>query len=243
MKRALVTCLLLGLGAPLLAAAPPTPAPSPASPSRIHATYDVLKAGMRIVTMSETFTRTHDRYEIESVSQAVGLLAMLKAETIRVTSSGTITAHGLRPAAFASTRKVDADRNASAEFDWEKHQITLNDRAGRRTVPLPAGTQDRLSAMYQLMFLPLQDMQVLKFFMTNGSKVDDYSYAITHDQSVTVPLGTFKAIYLATPPEKNASRTEIWVAAEHANFPYKLVITEPDGGQFTQVLTGFDVTP
>lgn len=233
MFRVLVTCLLLCFSAPLLAA-PPT---------RIQANYDVLKGSIRVATITETFTRMHDHYAIESVSEAVGLLAFFKPETIRVNSTGTITAHGLRPMTFISTRKLDADRNARADFDWENHRITLNDRAGQRTLPLPAGTQDRLSAMYQLIFLPLQDMPVLKFFMTNGSKVDDYTYVITPEQSVTVPLGTFKAVYVASPSEKNTSRTEIWLAAEHNNFPYKMVITDPDGGQFTQVLTRIDFTP
>jgi len=149
----------------------------------------------------------------------------------------------LRPVTFAITRKLDVDRNARADFDWENHRITLSDRAGQRSLPLPAGTQDRLSAMYQLIFLPMQDMQVLKFNMTNGSKVDDYTYLITLDQSVTVPLGTFKAVYAASPPEKDGRRTEIWLAAEHANFPYKMIITDSDGGQFTQVLTRIDFTP
>lgn len=233
MSRPLLTCLLLCLSAPLLAA-PPT---------RIQANYDVLKGSIKVATMTETFSRKGDHYEIESISQAVWPLTIVKPETIRVNSSGTITAQGLRPVTYTSVRKLDTDRNTRADFDWSNHHITLTDRAGQRTLPLPPGTQDRLSAMYQLTFLPLPDMQVLKFYMTNGSKVDDYTYVITPDQSVTVPLGTFKAVYAASPPERNASRTEIWMAAEHSNFPYKVVITEPDGGQFTQVLTGIDFTP
>ncbi len=233
MYRILLACMLSCLSNPLLAA----------PPSRIEAHYDVLKGGVKVATMTETFVRQQDRYALESVSHAVWPLTILKPETIWVNSSGGVTAQGLRPATYISKRKVDEDRNARADLNWEKHQITLSDKAGQRTLPLPAGTQDRLSAMYQLMFLPLREMHVLRFYMTNGSKVDDYSYNIAHDQSVTVPLGTFKAAYLVTPPEKNASRTEIWVAVDHYNFPYKLVITEPDGGKFTQVLTGIVFTP
>ena len=233
MRRLLAACLLLSLSPPLLAA----------PPSRVQASYDVLKGSIRVATVNETFTCQQDHYAIESISKAVWPLTIFKAETIRVNSAGVVTAHGLRPPTYTSSRKLDSDRNARADFDWEKHRITLNDRAGKRTLPLPAGTQDRLSAMYQLMYMPLQDMPLLKFYMTNGSKVDDYAYVITLNQSVTVPLGTFKAIYAASPQEKNASRTEIWMAAEHDNFPYKVVITEPDGGQFTQVLTRIEFTP
>jgi hypothetical protein len=233
MRRILIAFLLSCLSNSLLAA----------PPNRIEAHYDVLKGGIRIATMTETFTRQQDHYALESISQAVWPLTMFKAETIWVNSSGAITAQGLRPATYTSKRKVDEDRNTRADLDWKKREITLKDKAGERTLPLPAGTQDRLSAMYQLMFLPLRDMTVLKFYMTNGSKVDDYNFVITHDQSVTVPLGTFNAVYLATPAEKNVSRTEIWVVTGNVNFPYKLVITEQDGGQFTQVLTGIDFSP
>jgi hypothetical protein len=232
MKRYLSAFILLTLAAPLWAA----------PPSKIQANYEVSKGSIRVATMAETFTLQRDRYTLESVSEAVGMLSVFKPETIRVTSSGTVAEHGLRPNTYASERKLDTERNTRARFDWAKLQISLADRNGMRLQPLPAGTQDRLSAMYQLMFLPLQNMHVLKLSMTNGSKVDDYTFEITQGESVTVPLGTFRAIHLATPPEANSNRTEIWVDEEH-HFPYKLVITEPDGGQFIQVLTSIEFTP
>jgi len=212
------------------------------SPSSLQVSYDVFKDGIKGATITEIYTRKHNGYHIESVSKAVGIVALIKPETIRVVSEGTVTTKGLRPTTFSNKRELDAERNTSADFDWEANRITLNDRNGNPTMPLPAGTQDRLSAMYQFMFLPLKNA-ALDFYMTNGSKVDIYNYLITPDQSVTVPLGTFKALYVASPPKPGESRTEIWLATEHANFPYKMVITDPDGGKFTQVLTRFDSTP
>jgi len=228
----------------LCCAVPATAAPAiPAdSPSRLQVSYDIIKDGIKGATITETYTRKLDGYHIESVSKAVGILALIKPETIRVVSEGTVTAKGLRPITFTNQRELDTERNVSADFDWKSNSITLNDRNGKHTLPLPAGTQDRLSAMYQFMFLPLKNT-ALDFYMTNGSKVDIYNYLLTPDQSVTVPLGTFKALYVASPPKAGESRTEIWLATEHANFPYKMVITDPDGGKFTQVLTRFDFTP
>ena len=97
--------------------------------------------------------------------------------------------------------------------------------------------------MYQFMFTELKNATTFKFYMTNGSKVDDYSYRITANKSVTVPLGTFKALYVASPPQAGKNRTEIWLAAEHANFPYKMDITDSDGGKLSQVLTQFRFEP
>ena len=203
----------------------------------------MLKGNIKVATINETYTRNQDSYQIESVWKAVGLLAMFKPESIQVTSAGNMTEQGLRPLTFIHNRKLDIKRNARAEFDWNANHIKLHDRAGERTLPLPAGTQDRLSAMYQFMFAPLHGAASYNLNMTNGSKIDAYNYLITPNQSVTVPLGTFKALYLASPKLSNENRTEIWLAVEHAYFPYKMVITETDGGTLTQVLTHFNLEP
>ena len=214
-----------------------------APPSRIQVSYDILKGSIRGATITETYTRTQDHYLIESVSKAVGLLAVFKPETIRTTSEGTVTAKGLHPLTYVQERKLDTERNTRADFDWATNSVTLTDRNGKRTQPLPAGTQDRLSTMYQFMFVPLQNAATLDFHMTNGSKVDIYNYVVTPDQSVTVPLGTFKALYVASLQKTGESRTEIWLATDHANFPYKMTITDPDGDKLTQVLTQFNSEP
>lgn len=232
--RLLLCCTMPAIAAPVIAAP---------LPSRLQVNYDVITDGIRAATITETYTRNQDNYHIESVSKAVGLVALIKPETIRVISEGSVTTKGLHPLTFSIRRELDTERNTSADFDWTASRITLNDQEGKRIVPLPAGTQDRLSAMYQFMFAPLKNANALDFHMTNGSKVDIYNYLVTPGQSVTVPLGTFKALYVASPPKAGESRTEIWLATEHANFPYKMVITDPDGGKLTQVLTRFEFTP
>ena len=198
-------------GVPLAGAAEP--------PTHIQVSYDVLKDNIRAITITETYTRTRNRYHIESVSKAIGLLAVFKPETIRVTSDGVLTAKGLRPLTFTNERKLDTERNTRADFDWASNRITLTDRAGKHTLPLLPGTQDRLSAMYQFMFAPLKNAATLDFHMTNGSKIDDYSYLVTPGQSVAVPLGTFKALYVSSTQKTGDGQTEIWLATEHANFP------------------------
>ena len=230
----LLTWLLLCGAVPAIAAD---------TPSRIQVSYDVIKDGIKAAIITETYTRKRDNYHIESVSKAVGLVALIKPEIIRVVSEGSVTASGLRPLTLTIKRDLDTERNTSADFDWATNRITLNDQEGKRIVPLPAGTQDRLSAMYQFMFAPLKNANALDFHMTNGSKVDIYNYLVTPAQSVTVPLGTFKALYVASPPRTGESRTEIWLATEHSNFPYKMVITDPEGGKFTQTLTQFNLEP
>ena len=221
----------------------PLPSALAASPSSVLASYEIYKAGIQIAQVEETYTRSKDRYTLTSTMRAVGVLAIFKSGKIIYRSSGWVGAKGLRPQVFSDVREDDENQNRGAEFDWDSKRITLIDQTRRTVLPLPDGTQDRLSAMYQFMFLALGKAERLDFSMTNGRKLDIYNYRITPDQSVSVPLGKFKALYVASVPEAGVNRTEIWLAVDHANFPYKLVITDPDGGQLSQVLTKFVVVP
>ncbi len=222
----------------LCAAAPALAAP----PDSVQATYDVYKNGLR-VEIREAYTRDKDRYTLSSVWTPVGLLAILKPEKILIDSSGMIGERGLKPLLLNHRRELDESKNSRAEFDWDGKQLTLIHQAQRTVVGLPAGTQDRLSAMYQFMFLSLQGADTLDFPMTNGSKLDHYRYAITRDQTLKVPAGEFKVIHLDSRARPGESRTEIWLATQHHNLPCKMVITEANGDRFTQVLSKLTIRP
>jgi hypothetical protein len=213
------------------------------APSSIKASYEIHKSGIKIGEIEEVFTIGKDHhYTIVSTTRATGLLALFKSGKIIISSSGLVGKHGLKPLKFKDLREGDENRNRAADFDWNTKQLTLIEHKLSSVVPLPEDTQDRLSAMYQFMFLSLDKVDMLSFHMTNGGKLDIYDYRITHDQSVTVPLGTFSAAYVASVPEANSNRTEIWLAGDF-DFPYKMVITDPDGGSLSQVLTKFTFTP
>lgn len=214
------------------------------APGSIQASYGIYKGSIKIGQVDEVFSISRDnRYTIVSTTRATGLLAIFRPGRIILRSSGLVGAHGLKPLNFSDMREGDEKRNRSAEFNWNKMQLTLIGHNQRRVMPLPDDTQDRLSAMYQFLFLSLENTDTLSFHMTNGDKLDIYNYTVAHDQHLAIPLGTFSALYIASVPEKGSNRTEIWLAGEHTDFPYKIVITDPDGDQLAQVLTKIVTVP
>lgn len=235
---------LLRYCAGLLLCAALLPAHAATPYTRIEANYDVTK-GVRIATISETYTRAQNRYHLESISQAVGLLAMIKNETITVISDGTVTENGLRPDVASGTRKLDTQRNVKAEFDWTAKTVTLHNRDGVRTLPLPPNTQDRLSTMYQFMFLGLKENSTVDFYMSDGTDLDPYGFRADAElQSVTVPAGTFRALHVSSTPQPGRrSREEIWLATDYANLPCKMLVVDSNGHEFTQVLTQLKTEP
>jgi hypothetical protein len=211
-----------------------------APPDTIEAVYDVYKKGMR-VEITESYVRNQARYTLSSIWKPTGLLALVRPEKIVVTSSGLAGRQGLQPLLFDHRRELDKNKDSRAEFDWDNKRLTLTHQGQQKVVALPEGTQDRLSAMYQFMFLPLPDGSRVDFPMTNGEKLDDYRYTVTHGQTIKVPAGEFKTIYLDSQIKPGERRTEIWLAAEHHYLPCKMTITEANGDQLTQVLSKFNM--
>ncbi len=213
-----------------------------AQPDSVQATYDVHKSALR-VEITDSYARDKDHYTLSSIWKPVGLLAALLPEKIVINSAGIIGKQGLKPQHFTHKRERDSNRNSRAEFDWAGKQLTLSSHGQQSQVELPPDTQDRLSAMYQFMFLPLHNAATLDFHMTDGSKLDSYHYALTHQRTIKVPAGEYQTIYLDSQAKPGESRTEIWLATQYYNLPCKMVITEANGDQFTQVLSKLEIRP
>lgn len=214
-----------------------------ASPNSVLVTYDVYMGSLKIGQIDESYTRNKDHYILSSATRAAGLLAIFKPGKILINSSGLIGAKGLLPLRFSDQREGEESRNRSAEFDWDTRQLTLIHPTHRTVVALPDDTQDRLSAMYQFMFLSLKSSTAIHFPMTNGSKLDNYRYAISPKQKLKTPAGEFETLYLDNQARKGESRTEIWLATEHHNLPCKMTITDAGGEQITQILSKLSITP
>lgn len=217
-------------------------APAFAAPGSVQATYDVFMRGMKVGQMDETYTRKGDHYALTSTTTPQGLLAALKPGKIISTSRGLVGKKGLRPETFDHIRENDANRDSHAEFDWNAKQITLIHQQQKMQLALPEGTQDRLSAMYQFMFIRFDKLASLDFMMTDGNKLDSYHYAIGPRQILDTGAGPCDSLYLDNQAKAGESRTEIWVSTK-TNLPCKMIITDTHGEEVTQLLSGLHITP
>lgn len=213
-----------------------------ASPGQVTASYEVFSSGMKIGRIDETYSSRDGHYALTSTTTPLGLLAMFKPGLDVHQSRGLIDEKGLHPTHFDHTREGDANKDYHAEFDWKAQQLTLIHQTVRTQLALPDGTQDRLSAMYQFMFLDLDHLPTLDFAMTDGSKLDNYHYAIGQRQKLDIPAGECDGLYLDNQAKPGESRTEIWLSASN-RLPCKMIITDSHGIQFVQLLSGLHITP
>lgn len=217
-------------------------APAYAAPSTVHANYDVFMRGMKVGEMVETYTRNDDHYTLVSTTTPLGLLAVFKPGKIVSNSSGLIDKDGLRPQRYDHIREGDASKDGHAEFDWDTMQLTLTHQSLQTQLALPEGTQDRLSAMYQFMFLRLDNLDTLNFMMTDGGKLDSYHYAIGPRQKLVTAAGSCDGLYLDNQAKPGENHTQIWLSKQN-KLPCKMIITDAHGEQIVQELSGLHITP
>jgi hypothetical protein len=211
-------------------------APARALPTQVEAQYQISAGGMTIGRVHETYVRTGDSYRIESTTRAEGVLKLFRDETVIVASEGRVGPRGLEPLRYEQRRTGDATRDISATFDWEKSQLRSSYRGESSVHALPAGTQDRLSVMYQFMNLAVAAERV-RMPMSNGRKVDLYTYRKVDEPRLATPAGEFAtAHYERVTEDEKENKAELWLARDRFNLPVRVVFEDNRGLRLEQTL-------
>lgn len=221
----------------LLALLLATALPALAIPGEITAQYELSNKGITIGRVSETFVRKGDTYTITSVSRSEGLLKMIYDETITLQSTGRMTENGLQPLRFEERRtREPAKRDVTATFDWERGVMHSRFRGESSEHPLPRGTQDRMSMMYQFLFLKPRAGNLV-MTMSNGRKIEHYTYRLVEEVRIVTPMGEFDTLHVErvtySPRE---SKADVWLAKAHDNFPVRVVFDDPKGLRVEQTV-------
>jgi len=211
------------------------------APRQVVASFDVYRNGFPIAVMHETFEASDGKYRIVSESHATGILALFERRVVRFVSTGMLSAEGLRPLRFEGKRGDDDPRRVRGAFDWDGRRLTIEHGERIQTLPLPRGTQDRLSFLYQFMFLAPPREARLTLDMTNGRKLGHYVYTLRADVEIDTPLGRMTTLHAVKQHKPDESGTEIWFAPQYRYLPVKMLITEEDGTRYEQVITRLEV--
>jgi hypothetical protein len=206
------------------------------APRHIAAEYAITMAGVKIGHVAETYERTGDAYAIQSVTRAEGPLKVFLDDQVTLRSNGRVGAAGLAPEHFEQRQARDAKHDVDATFDWKRGVLVSAFGGKTRELPLPAQTQDRLSLMYQFMYLA-PGSGPMTVAMSNGRKVEQYAYRFVGEEKVSTPAGEFEALHYARVNENPAERrADVWLAKARSNFPVRVVFEDPRGIKLEQAL-------
>jgi Protein of unknown function (DUF3108) len=212
-----------------------------AGPSQMNVTYDLYRNGLKLGQVSDTFTRSGNRYTLTSETRATGPLKMLWPGNIRLESTGEVTAQGLRPTQFRHARSDAPGKLATARFDWKKRSITYQYKGKTWQVDgLQNGAQDQISQFYQFMFTanPPADYSVQ---VVSGRDLNDYRYARSEGGTIQTPLGVLATQqYQRITQKADEKSITLWIAPARNNLPVQIRVSE-DGVTFEQRLVSASV--
>jgi len=215
--------------------------PAFSAPKAVKAGYNVYMNGMAIGAITEHLEIDGGAYQIVSETRPLGLAVFVQRQPLKFMSRGQVTREGLRPSHFEGRRTAADPPQVTADFDWPNAQLVLKFNGKVESVPVTSGAQDRLSIMYQFMFMPMEKMRQIEFAMTNGRKLDRYRYRITPDVEIDTPIGRVKTLHLVKQREPGDTTTEVWLSTQHQLLPVKVLIVEKDGMRFDQVIQSLEL--
>jgi hypothetical protein len=214
-----------------------------APPSAVSASYELRMNGASVAVVDERYEARNGSYQLTSRSTPVGVFSLVPKLALRFTSTGAVGPEGLRPARFEGRRAGNATPEVSAGFDWPAGSLTLVHRGRTETAALPDGAQDRLSVMYQFMFLAPPQREVIEVDVTNGRSLSRYRYAVRRNVEQETPLGRLTTVHLVRQRDAGDSVNEIWLSPEHGYLPVRMIIVERDGTRYEQLAARLELQP
>jgi hypothetical protein len=215
--------------------ASPPPAPAEYPLRRVRLVYDLLHSDSqtRIGLVTHTFETDGERYAAEAVAEAVGLVSLFYGGRFVQRSRGSIGPDGLVPEEYTLERGR-GDPPERAVFDWPHGKVDLAWRDERRTVALPEGAQDPISALHQIYFMQPMDVSS-RVSVATGRKLGEYTYELLGDADLLTPLGVVRTLHVGR-VSTDGSVLEVWLDLDRELLPVRIYSRDRKGIILDQVV-------
>lgn len=210
------------------------------SPSQIIAHYKIHKSGILIGTVEERFSRDGDSYRLVSETRTAGALKWLLDDQVTLSSEGKIGPKGLQPERYELKRHNDPTKNVSATFEHDKGRIVSNHHNRTESFALPPGTLDRISAMYQFVFVPPLASEVA-FWMSQGKEAEQYFYRRQGEPVIKVGDITYPTVYYARETAKGRPQAQLWLAKNLHYMAVRIIFEDSHGLSLEQTLVDLQI--
>ncbi len=225
------------LSSPASSSLPPLPAPES---RRFEVSIGDFDLGARVAEITYRMTHGEGGYRIETVAQASGLVALVYSGQLTQTSEGRVGPTGLMPEHYTEKRGRRPER--SVRFD--RAAAVMIGNGDPPTVPLPAGTQDRLSLAYQLGLIVraeprmAREGQRLSLPLASMKMIETVTITCAGDAGLRIRGERLKALkYEIRNPRHADDRIDIWLSPDQSMLPVRIRFAEGEGKVIDQVLS------
>jgi hypothetical protein len=175
------------------------------------------------------FEHDGERYEIRTTGEAEGLISLVYRGALTQVSAGRLGPGGLEPLRYTEQRGTRPER--TVVFDPDARRLVPG---GGSPVPMPPGTQDRLSVFYQIGLLARAaperftagrhyDLPVASMREVRRERFD-----IVGDAILMVPGGPIRALHLHRPALAGSTepKIDLWLGYDFQMLPVRLRVED-----------------
>lgn len=163
-----------------------------------------------------------DTYLLASEAETGGIVELFWSQRLRYMSRGKITPRGLQPESFLSSRtRRGRNEAAHARFDWSAGSLNFGYAHEQKSAPLPAGTQDLMSFIFQYVLAPPAPGRY-RVPITTGTRFEVYEIVVSGEARIETPLGDLRALPIRQLPRPGEESIEIWLAADYHYLPVRI---------------------
>jgi outer membrane biosynthesis protein TonB len=223
--------------------APPPPATTPPQSARLD--YKVISSNVKEANPiyghgTITWAIADGRYATDL--QAAANVFVFRFDVLASHSEGSVGAGGLAPDRYLESPRKRA--TVATSFNRDARQ-SISFSASAANVPLLAGTQDRLSVLFQIGALLLADPQKtaagteieIPVAGTRG-EVEQWRFDVRGNEAIDTGVGALSTTHLqrAPRPGTNDRTIDVWVAQSDGGYPARVLYTEPSGNTVMMTL-------
>jgi len=200
-------------------------------PPHLEIAFTLSRNGSAMADVTERLDYAGGDYRLTETWKGRGIYALLGSA--RRVSQGSIAQGTLRPREFVDERS--GRDTARAWFDWQARTLTMQYQGKRAAEPLPPNAQDRLSFLFALSLVPGQS-DAVSYTVADGKGLSSHVYRVVGRERIRTPAGEFDTVKVAREGDAR-ERAELWLAAERAFIPVRLVVVDKDGTRYEQLAT------
>jgi len=204
-----------------------------------QATYSIGRDSLRIGTANFSLIQNKDgSYTYTSVSQAAGLAALFLSDVVTETSHFKMMDGKLQSLQYTYEHAGnDKDKKENIRFDWDKDVAHSNEGGKQHTLPLTAGTYDRLLAQLAVSVDLEAGQTVGEYRVLDHNEINIYHMQPQGNTDLKTPAGEYEVIEIARKDPKKNRVTTFWLAPKLDYLPVQMQQTEPGKATISLVLT------
>ena len=219
---------------------PPLPSLPGSRTQRFRVYWGDFSKQQSVARLEYRLVNHGDRYELRTDARAEGLISLVYSGTLSQVSVGVLGPNGLEPARYAEIRSKSSER--VVDFDRKLGQLMSLD--GSPPVPMPVGTQDRLSVFYQLGLMMRRESstviagQVIEMPVASMRAVQRERFVVVGEEMLMAPGGPIRALHLQRPVPAGSRdpRIDLWLGYDFEMMPVRLRLEESSDRVLDQVI-------